>query len=116
MSMPSAPSRILPRCPVRRFHRSSPGGTAGSDRRDPALGLRGGTEARQTLLRELSHSPSSEIFEAIATVRDDDVIVHLGRCAHRHPPLASAVLEALHDIGSRRTLSVAGNLKVATSD
>ena len=53
-----------------------------------ALGLRGDPQARQTLLRELSRSPSPEVIEAITAVWDDDVIVHLGRCAHRHPHLA----------------------------
>jgi len=81
-----------------------------------ALGLRGDTEARQTLLRELSRSPSPEIIEAITAVWDDDVIVHLGRCAHRSPHLAGAVLEALHDISSGKALTVARNLQTATSD
>ncbi len=81
-----------------------------------ALGLRGDPQARQTLFRELSRSPSPEVIEAITAIWDDDVIVHLGRCAHRHPHLAGAVLEALHDIGTRRALNVAGNLQVAPGE
>ena len=81
-----------------------------------ALGIRGDAQARRTLLLELSCSPSPEVIEAITAVWDDDVIVHLGRCAHRHPRLARAVLDALHDIGTRRALNVAGKLQVATRD
>lgn len=81
-----------------------------------ALGLRGDAQARQPLIRELSHSPSTDVVEAITVVWDDDVIVHLGRCGNRHPRLAGAVLEALHDIGTARALTVAGNLQVATDD
>ncbi len=81
-----------------------------------ALGFRGDTKARQTLLQELSRSPTLEVIEAITAVWDEDVIVHLGRCAHYHPHLAGAVFDALHDIGTRRALTVAGNLRVTTSD
>ena len=81
-----------------------------------ALGIRGDAQARLPLLRELSRFPSSEVVEAIAAVWDDDVIVHLGRCAHRHPHLAGAVQDALHDIGTRRALTVAGSLQTAALD
>ena len=81
-----------------------------------ALGLRGDSQARRLLLRELSRSPSPEVIDAITVIWDDDVIVHLGRCARRHPHLAGAVLSALHDIGTRRALTVAGNLQVAISE
>ena len=43
----------------------------------------------------------------MAAVWDDDAIVHLGRCARRHPRLAGAVLDALRDIGSPRAEDVA---------
>lgn len=78
-----------------------------------ALGLRGDDQARQPLIRELSHTPSTDVVEAVTAVWDDDVIVHLGRCGRRHPHLAGAVLDALHDIGTARALTVADNLKVA---
>ena len=81
-----------------------------------ALGLRGDDQARQPLIRELSRSPSTDVVEAITAVWDDDVIVHLGRCGHRHPHLASDVLDALNDIGTARALTVAGNLQAATGD
>ena len=81
-----------------------------------ALGLRGDDQARQPLIRELSRTPSTDVVEAISAVWDDDVIVHLGRCGHRHPHLACTVLDALHDIGTARALTVAGNLKDATGE
>ncbi len=81
-----------------------------------ALGRRGDAQARQPLLRELSRSPSPQVIEAVAAVWDDDVIVFLGRCANRHPHLAGVVLDALHDIGTKRALTVAGNLQVAISE
>ena len=72
-----------------------------------ALGLRGDSRARQPLLDELARAPSTEIIEAVATVWDDDTIVHLGRCARNHPRLADAVLDALREIGSPRAEVVA---------
>ena len=79
-----------------------------------ALGLRGDPRARQPLYDELARSPSMEVIEAVAAVWDDDAIVHLGRCARRHPRLAPAVLDALRDIGSPRAETVANNLQVST--
>ena len=76
-----------------------------------ALGLRGDSRARQPLLDELARAPSPEIIEAVAAVWDDDAIVHLGRCARNHPRLASAVLDALHDIGSPRANVVAKDVE-----
>ena len=78
-----------------------------------ALGLRGDARARRPLYDELARSPSTEVIEAVAAVWDDDAIVHLGRCARRHPRLAGAVLDALRDIGSPRAKAVAGNLESA---
>ena len=76
-----------------------------------ALGLRGDARARRPLYDELARSPSTEIVEAIAAVGDDDAIVHLGRCARRHPGLAGAVLDALRDMGSPRAEVVARQLE-----
>ncbi len=76
-----------------------------------ALGLRGDSGARQPLYDALARAPSTEVIEAITAVWDDDAIVHLGRCARRHPRLAGAVLDALRDIGSPRARSVASNLE-----
>ena len=79
-----------------------------------ALGLRGDVSARQPLYDELARFPSKEVIDAITAVWDDDAIVHLGRCARRHPLLADAVLDALRDIGSARAETVAHHLETST--
>ena len=76
-----------------------------------ALGLRGVVTVRQPLYQELARSPSAEVIEAIVEIWDDDAIVHLGRCARRHPRLAGLVLDALGEIGSPRGETVARQLK-----
>ena len=79
-----------------------------------ALGLRGDASARQPLCDELARHPSTEVIDAITAVWDDDAIVHLGRCARRHPQLAGAVVDALHDIASPRAHTVARHLATGT--
>ena len=76
-----------------------------------ALGLRGDASARQPLYDELARYPSTEVIEAITAVWDDDAIVHLGRCARRHPQLTGAVLDALREIPSPRAHTVAHHLE-----
>ena len=63
------------------------GDASASVRRSAALamGKRGDAGAREALIGELGGNPSSEVIEALALVADDDVVVHLGRCAARHP-------------------------------
>ena len=79
-----------------------------------ALGLQGDASARQPLYDELARCPSTEVIEAITAVWDDDAIVHLGRCARRHPRLVGAVLDALRDIASPRAHTVARHLETNT--
>ena len=79
-----------------------------------ALGLRGDPRARQPLLNELERAPSAAIIEALAGVSNDDAIVHLGRCARRHPQVAGAVLDALRDIASPRARVVARHLETGS--
>ena len=79
-----------------------------------ALGLRGDASARQPLQNVLARYPSTEVIEAIAAVSDDDAIVHLGRCARRHPRLAGAVVDALREIATPRAHTVAGHLETNT--
>ena len=76
-----------------------------------ALGLRGDTGVRHALYDELARFPSTELIEAISVIWDDDAIVHLGRCARRHPHLADAVLDALREIASPRAETVARHLE-----
>ena len=79
-----------------------------------ALGLRGDASARQPLYDELARYASPEVIEAITAVWDDDAIVHLGRCARRHPRLAGAVVDALRDIATPRAETVACHLETST--
>ena len=76
-----------------------------------ALGRRGDPSVRQPLYDELAQLPSPEVIEAITAVWDEDAIVHLGRCARRHPRLAGAVLDALREIGTPRAEAVAQRLE-----
>ena len=76
-----------------------------------ALGLRGDPSARQPLYDELARLPSADVIEAITAIWDEDAIVHLGRCARRHPRLAGAVLDALREIGTPRAETVARRLE-----
>ena len=79
-----------------------------------ALGLRGDASARQPLYDELVRYPSTEVIEAIAAVSDDDAIVHIGRCARRHPRFAGAVVDALREIATPRAHTVARHLETNT--
>ena len=76
-----------------------------------ALGLRGDPSARQPLYDELARFPSADVIEAITAVWDEDAIVHLGRCARRHPRLAGAALDALREIGTPRAETAARRLE-----
>ena len=79
-----------------------------------ALGLRGYASAGQPHYDELAQYPSTEVIEAITAVWDDDAIVHLGRCARRHPRHAGALVDALREIASPRAHTVARHLETST--
>ncbi len=89
------------------------GDASASVRRSAALamGKRGDAGAREALIGELGRNPSSEVIEALALVADDDVVVHLGRCAARHPALAGTVLGILRDMECVRAERLAGRLE-----
>ena len=76
-----------------------------------AMGVRGDAAARQRLVEELERNPNAEAIEALAGIGDDDAIVHLGRCAERHPTLAQSVLDALRDIESAKADRLACRLE-----
>ena len=67
-----------------------------------AMGMRGDAEAMQRLVDELERKPTAEVIEALAAIGDADAIVHLGRCAERHPAFAESVLDALRDMESAK--------------
>ena len=79
-----------------------------------AMGNRGDREARGALLQELAANPSPAVIEAIATIMDEDVIVHLGRCADRHPALRRMVIDVLRDLDSPRARRLVRRLEGKT--
>ena len=76
-----------------------------------AMGNRGLAEAAPVLIDELARDPSREAIEALAAIADDDAVVHLGRCAERHPSLAGAVVAALRDMENERAARLARRLE-----
>ena len=78
-----------------------------------ALGRRGDSVASEALIAELAVDPSRAVIEALAAIGDDGAIVHLGRCAERHPALAPTVIAVLRDMESARAERLAGRLEAA---
>ena len=78
-----------------------------------ALGVRGDAAAREHLVEELERNPTAEAIEALAGIGDEDAIVHLGRCAERHPALAKSVLDALRDLESEKAERMVRRLEAA---
>ena len=75
------------------------------------LGLRGIRDARAILLDELARRPSDTLITALAAIGDDDVIVHLGRCAKAHPAHAGLIAELLEEMDGPRAPAVAASLR-----
>ena len=78
-----------------------------------AMGVRGDAAAGERLVEELERDPTGEVIQALAGIGDDDAIVHLGRCAERHPALAKSVLDALRDMESRKAERMVRRLEAA---
>ena len=76
-----------------------------------AMGNRGLAEAGPVLIAELARDPSTAVIEALAAIADDDAVVHLGRCAERHPSLAGAVVGALRHMENERAARLASRLE-----
>ena len=76
-----------------------------------AMGNRGLAEAGPVLIAELARDPSTAVIEALAAIADDDAVVHLGRCAERHPSLAGAVVVSLRHMESERAARLARRLE-----
>ena len=78
-----------------------------------ALGNLGDAGAREALIEELIRNPSGEVIEALAAIADDDVIVHLGRCAECHPAFVDIVLDILREMGSAKAARLARRLEAS---
>ena len=76
-----------------------------------ALGLRGLADARTFLLDELERQPSDMLIMALAAIGDDDVIVHLGRCATTHPAHKDLIADLLEEMDDPKALAVAARLR-----
>ena len=76
-----------------------------------AMGTLGDAEAREGLIAEIARNPSIEVMEALAAIGDDDAIVHLGRCAERHPDLCSTIVDMLRDMESAKAERLARHLE-----
>ena len=75
------------------------------------LGRLGRASAKPVLLEELHRDPARDIVTALARIADDDVAVHLGRCAESHPALAEPVAAALEDIETELSLRIARRIR-----
>ena len=77
------------------------------------MGIRGDAAAGERLVEELERNPTAQVIEALPGIGDDDTVVHLGRCAVRHPALAESVLNALRDMGSAKAERMVRRLEAA---
>ena len=57
-------------------------------------------EARAILLSELRRCPTTAVITALSAIVDDDIAVHLGRCADSHPEFADIIMIELEDMGT----------------
>ena len=55
-------------------------------------------EARTILLSELRRCPMTAVINALLAIADDDIAVHLGRCAQTHPEFAEIIMIGLEDM------------------
>lgn len=76
-----------------------------------AMGAQGSAEARNDLIAELARNPSIDVMESLAAIGDDDAIVHLGRCAERHPAFAGTIVGMLRDMESAKAERLARHLE-----
>ena len=80
------------------------------------LGKFGYAGARAILLNELRRTPTGEIVEALSAIADDDIVVHLGRCAEAHPALAGQIAAELEEMETPLSLRVARRIRVDQAD
>ena len=80
------------------------------------LGNIGYTPAKEMLLEELQRNPVGEVVQALSNIADDDIIVHLGRCADAHPALAENIATELEEMGTSRSLKIAGRIRRNRAD
>lgn len=89
------------------------GDTHAPVRREAAvtLGRLGRASAKPVLLEELHRDPADEIVTALSGIADDDIAVHLGRCAEAHPALAETVAAGLEEMETALSLKIARRIR-----
>ncbi|MDE0717632.1 MAG: HEAT repeat domain-containing protein, partial [Rhodospirillaceae bacterium] len=75
------------------------------------LGQIGHAAAKAILLSELRRAPTGDIVEALSAIADDDIVVHLGRCAAAHPALAGRIAAELEGMETALSLKVARRIR-----
>lgn len=80
------------------------------------LGQFGYAGAKATLLIELQRTPTGEIVEALAAIADDEIIVHLSRCAAAHPALAGRIATELEELETALSLRAARRIRNDLAD
>ena len=76
-----------------------------------ALGWLGRASAKPVLLEELRRDPEREIVTALSNIADDDIAVHLGRCAEAHPALAETVAAGLEEMETEYSRKIARRIR-----
>ena len=80
------------------------------------LGGFGRDRAKAILLAELARHPTGDVVDALATIADDDIVVHLGRCAEMHPELAGRIAAELEEMQTPRSLKIANRIRGRMDD
>ena len=80
------------------------------------LGGFGRDRAKAILLAELARHPTGDVVDALASIADDDIVVHLGRCAERHPKLAGRIAAELEEMQTPRSLKIANRIRGRMDD
>ena len=80
------------------------------------LGGFGRDRAKAILLAELARHPTGEVVDALASIADDDIVVHLGRCAEAHSELAGRIAAELEEMQTPRSLKIASRIRGRMDD
>ena len=80
------------------------------------LGGFGRYRAKANLLAELERQLDGDVVDALATIADDDIVVHLGRCAEAHPELAGRIAAELEEMQTPRSLKIASRIRGRMDD
>ena len=80
------------------------------------LGGFGRDRAKAILLAELARHPTGDVVDALASIADDDIVVHLGRCAEAHPELAGRIAAELEEMQTPRSLKIASRIRGRMDD